>query len=268
MKRKATYQIGPATKLRRGNVGRGQTRPRAYPRPGYGSVARTRSAAVTGEMKYFDVELTTTAVALLTTTWVAGTILDPVTTINLGDAAVATPLCLFAPKVSAALNGRIGRKVKVLKIKIKGMVSIAAQSAGATGDPATKVRILVVQDMQTNAAQMTSALLMNDAGAANTTIHSFQNPNNFGRFRVLKDKNIIFGNASMTGAAAAIEQSGMKQSFSFSRKFKQPILVNFNATNGGTVADIIDNSFHVIAGTDSQGLAPSLAYYCRVCYKE
>ena len=45
---------------------------------------------------------------------------------------------------------------------------------------------MVVQDQQTNGAQMTAAQLMNDAGAADTTINSYQNPNNFGRFQVLR----------------------------------------------------------------------------------
>lgn len=237
-------------------------------RPGYGSVARARGAAVTGEMKYFDCDRTSTGIGLCTTTWVAGTIIDPGTSINLGDAAVANPLCLCVPRVSAALNGRIGRKIKVMKIKVNGTLIVAHQSATATADPATKVRVLLVQDTQTNAAQMTSAALLNDGTAADTVISSYQNPNNFGRFKVLKDKMVTFGNASMTGAALAIEQSGMKQNFKFSINFKTPVIVNFNATNGGTVADIIDNSFHILVGTDSTNLAPAVAYYSRVCYKE
>jgi hypothetical protein len=238
------------------------------PRVGFGSVARARGAAVTGEMKYFDCEKDATAISAVTTTWVAGTITDPGTTINLGDAAVATPLCLIAPKVSAALNGRIGRKIRVLKVKVHGHFVCPLQSVAATGDNPCKIRMFLVLDTQTNAAQMTSAQLLNDAGSAATTINTFQNPNNFGRFRVLKEKMFLFQNPNITGAATVIEQQGLIQAWKLSYIFKGGLMMNFNATNGGTVADIIDNSLHIICGASNTTLAPQIQYYSRVCYKE
>lgn len=239
-------------------------------RAGYGSVARARGAAVTGEMKYFDVELQTYAIPAVTSTWVAGTLADPTTTINLGDAAVATPLCLYAPKVSAALNGRIGRKIKVLKIKLNGTIFVATQGGVSTADAACKVRLMMVLDKQANATAMTGAQLMNDATSAATTIHSFQNPNNFGRFRVLKEKVFHIDDLNLTGSPTAVDviQSGRMIPFKINYTFKKPLLVNFNATNGGTVADIIDNAVHIIAGTSNAAFVPSMQYYARTCYKE
>lgn len=245
-------------------------RPAGGVRVGYGAVSRTAGAAVIGEMKYFDCEKVSTALAAVTTTWVATTLVDPSTTINLGDAAVATPGCLFAPKVSAALNGRIGRKVFVHSIKVKGQINVPVQAAQATADSATPIRILLVMDKQSNAGAMTSAQLLNDAGEARTTLESFQNPNNFGRFKVLKDKQFTLTNINMTGSPTTgdIVQSGMAFPFKMSYKFKKPLVVNFNATNGGTIADIIDNSFHMVAGVSSSALAGQITYYSRVCYKE
>jgi len=239
-------------------------------RKGYSTVARTRGAAVTGEMKYFDCNIETAALTAVTTTWPAGTMFDPSTTINLGSAAVATPLCLFAPTVGAALNARVGRKVNVHKVKVHGTVVVAAQAAQGTGDNACKVRVALVVDQQTNAAQMTGAQLYNDGTGPTTVINTFQNPNNFGRFRVLKDKMLQIGNINMAGSptTADVVQSGMKVNFKFSVNFKKPLVVHFNATNGGTVADIVDNSLHIVAGTDNSVLAPGLAYYSRVCYKD
>lgn len=242
--------------------------PALPPRRGYGSVARPRGAAVTGEMKYFDTELPATSISLVTTTWVAGCMDDPTVTINLGDAAVNTPLCLFAPKVSAALNGRIGRKVVIYKVKVRGFMNIPKQSVQATTDSATLIRTMLVLDMATNAAQMTAAQLMRDAGAADTTISSFQNPDQFGRFKVLRDKTFTFSNASVTGAATVIEQSGMVRAFKMGYRWKYGLPVHFNSTNGGTVADIIDNSLHVIDGTNDTSLAPTVQYYARVAYKD
>jgi len=247
-------------------------RQKAKPRKNYSSVARTRGAAVTGEMKYFDTSLNDSALAAVTQTWVAGTLKDPDTTINLGAAAVANPSCLCVPTVGAALNQRVGRKILVRKIKLHGTINIAAQAAQAAADSAAKIRIVLVQDCQTNAAPMTGAQLFNDANAAQptVTINSFQNPNNFGRFRVLKDKMLTISNLNLAGSPSTndVIQASVRYSFKFAVNFKKPVEVHFNATNGGTVADIVDNSFHIIAATESTPYNPTMSYYARVCYKD
>jgi len=239
------------------------------PRIGYSSVPRTRGGAVTGEMKYFDCDFTG-AISACTTTWVAGTIRDPSTTINLGDAAVANPANLCSPKVSASLNGRIGRKIKVLKIKLHGFIQVPTQATQAAADVAGFMRLMLVQDTQTNAAQMTGAQLMQDATGNNETSLSFQNPNNFGRFKVLKEKQFTVRDLNMAGSptGADLIQNGTIYPFKISVKFRKPVTVNFNAVNGGGVADIIDNSFHVVCGANNISHAPTLYYYSRVCYKE
>lgn len=239
-------------------------------RRGYSSVARTRGAAVTGEMKYFDCELTGTAITAVTTTWPNGTMMDPTTTINIGDAAVATPLALCVPKVSSALNGRQGRDINMMGVKVTGMINVPTQASQTGADLSCKIRLALVMDTQTNSAQMTAAQLYNDAGAASTTIHSFQNPNNFGRFRVLKEKVFTISDLNMVGSptAADVAQTGKVIPFKFNHKFKKPVKVRFNATNGGTVADIIDNSLHIVAGANNVSYVPALSYYSRVAYKE
>ena len=237
-------------------------------RAGYTSVARTRGAAVVGEMKYFDCDRTPNALVACTTTWPAGTLQDPGTTINLGAAAVPTPGCLFAPTVGSALNQRIGRSVLVRKIKVTGTLAIPAQAGDATLDEAMKIRLVLVQDTQTNAASMTAAQLFNDASAATTAICSYQNPNNFGRFRVLKDKILTIQDPNMVGAAGAANINGKIVNFKMNVNFKTPVKVQFNATNGGTVADIVDNSFHIICAASNISYAPTISYYSRVAYKE
>jgi len=239
-------------------------------RKGFDNVARTRGAATTGEMKYFDADYQSTALTIVTTTWPAGTSVDPLTTLNLGSAAVANPLALCVPTVGAGLNQRVGRKITIHKVKIHGTIIVPTQAAQAAADNSSKVRVILVLDQQTNAGQMTGAQLLRDGTAANTTIQSFQNPDNFGRFRVLKDKMLQVGNINLanTGAVDLFVQSGMRVNFKFAVNFKKPIVVHFNNTNGGTVADIVDNSLHMVAGVDNTALAPNLAYYSRVCYKD
>lgn len=244
---------------------------RAKRRSGYSTVARTRGWAAQGEMKYFDTELANSAVAAVTTTWGTGTRQDPSTTIDLGAAAVATPLCLFAPTVGSALNQRVGRKVYAKKIKLILNISCAAQTLQSAADALSHIRILLVQDCQTNSAQMTPATLLNDASGATTTILSKQNPNGFGRFKILRDKRLNISNLNMvndTGSTGGVVQSSYGRTIKLTYTFKKPVQVNFNATNGGTVADIVDNSFHLIIGASNTGFVPVANYYCRVAYKE
>jgi len=241
-----------------------------YARPGYGSIARARGAAVQGEMKYFDCELDETAIAVCTTTWVAGTSLDPTRTINLGSASVNTPLCLMAPTVGAALNQRIGRKVKMFKVKIRGILRTTRLNTLTQALDGQVLRYMLVMDKQTNAGQMTGAQLMNAATNALETISTFQNPNNFGRFRVLKDKYARQSQGQTTGSPTTgdVIIGGYAMPFKCSYRFKKPVEVHFNATNGGTVADIIDNSLHFLIACDDATLNSSVSYYSRVSYKE
>lgn len=221
-------------------------------------------------MKYYDTACDGLPLVTTTTTWPAGSLVDPVSSINLGAPAVANPLCLCVPTVGSALNQRIGREITIRKVKIHGRLNVAAQIAQGTADSSCIVRLALVLDTQTNSAQMTGAQLFNDALGPTSTLQAFQNPNNFGRFRVLKDKQFSFSNMNIAGSptGADLVQSGMNKHFKFSYVFPQGLKVRFNNTNGGNVADIIDNSLHIVAATDNGVMAPAVMYYSRVCYKE
>lgn len=230
------------------------------------SFSRASSAVPTkrnkAEIKYFD--SSNTNIALVASAAWAATMLDPT---GLPVAGINT---LFAPVQGNAINNRVGRKVTVWKIKIRGFLAGAQQAAQAAADPGTMCRILFVQDKQTNASQMTGAQLIGDVVNASTTLHSFQNPDQFGRFRVLKDKMIFLQNANLTGSPTAADciQQGLIKPFKMSFRFKKGIDVHFNATNGGTIADIIDNSFHLVGNSNSVAVAPTLQYACRVSYSD
>lgn len=247
---------------RRRDTGSGVTkRPKkkAKTRKGYSSVARTRGAAVIGEMKYIDISANVTAIPA-SANW-AGTNMDNTTT-----------LCLHGiPAVGAALNQRIGKKIKVLKLKIHGAVLTPGLAASGAPLDACLIRLIIFQDMQTNATQATGPQLMTNLGLASFNPLSFQNTDNFGRFRVLKDKFITLQDPNFGFDVAAgtnrIDQ-GLIKYFKCNLKFKKPIEIQFNSTNGGTVADIVNNSFHIVATCNNDELGPNLYWTCRMCYKE
>jgi len=184
------------------------------------------------------------------------------------EANPTTVNTLFAPVQGNGINQRIGRRVEVHGIKIRGHIQCGAQTNETGADVPSIVRLILVQDMQTNATQMQGEQLMENTSAAPTNVHSFQSTNNFGRFRVLRDMKMVFGNPSVVYDGTNIEQSGVTKCFKINIKFKKPVKVHFNAVDGGTIADIVDNSFHILATANTIQMAPILTYLSRVSYKD
>jgi len=225
----------------------------AQRRKGYSSVPRTRGGAVMGEMKYFDTRLAATAIPSVAA-W-TGTEFDP-----------TTYLTLCVPVVGAAINQRIGRSIKIVKIRVRGQIRTEKKDE-ATGQNASQIRLALVQDMQTNATQAQGEQVFTATTTANEAPLAMQNIDSFGRFRVLKDQTFNIGNPSAITSAGA-EVNGLVTSFKWNVTFSTPVEVRFNATNGGTIADIVDNSFHIMANANGIELAPTICYVARVCYKE
>lgn len=214
--------------------------------------------AKAGEMKYFDTFLSGATIAE-STDW-TGTELDP-----------ATLNTLFAPAEGAAINQRIGRKVNVHKIKLRGIIIPQTLSDQADFVTVPSVRLMLVQDQQTNTAQMQGEQVMAAPGAATValTACTYQNLANLGRFRVLKDQTFR-SPAPSGGTDGTNTNSLVPQSipFKWNINFKKPVTVHFNAANGGTVADIVDHSWHVLGQKTGTEFGHTVSYQVRFCYKE
>lgn len=208
------------------------------------------SLAVT-ERKYDTLTLGATALVASLSDWTA-TEFDP------------TANSLFAPVQGDDFNQRDGRKVAVLAIKIRGLVNVPDASDLTASRSGTKVRIIVYQDKQTNGAQAQGEDVMQSV--ANNALQTFQNPANFGRFRVLKDMvmNLVPGGVTYDGTN--IEQFGRTYSFKINIRFRKPVIVHYNSTTTATITAIVDNSFHLIANTNSIELAPTIQYVVRTTF--
>lgn len=220
-------------------------------RPNLNSAPRTNTALVavrspggqvTAEDGYFDTERSATAVPNVAASW-TGTEMDPNT---------SAMLCLFAPVQGDDISNRRARKVFVKKIRISGQLGFSAQSAQAAGSTAPIIRILVYQDKQTNGAQVSPATLMG-SGNGSDAVHMFQSTAGFGRFKMLKDKTYVMNPLTLAsfGGANSFATSAVQKEFSIT--VKPNCWVNYNATNGGTVADVIDNSFHLAVNCSQTG---------------
>lgn len=207
-------------------------------------------AALEGDMKYHDAYKALTALTA-STDW-TNTEYTP-----------SNGICIPAP--GSTISQRTGRHVYLYKIKIRGTITTIPTGFGVTDDP-TKMRIILVQDTQTNAAAMQGEDLMDSPGTtALEAVDSFQSLTNLGRFRVLKDKNIIIQNPNYLDAS----NPGGKQmaQFKFTYKPKSPIKITFNANSAGSIGDVVDNSFHVLANCSDVDLVPRIEFVSRASFK-
>lgn len=210
-----------------------------------------KTAAPAGEMKYFD--STKAATNLVAAADWTGAELDP----NTG---------MFAPTVGATINQRIGRKVYAKSLRIRGIIGTNPATTGAAYPPC-QVRLLLVQDTQTNAAQLNSEDVMQAPATATAlaATNSRQALTQLGRYRVLKDKVFILQDPNFVSSSVA--GAPLLRPFKFNIDLKDQI-VTFNSTNGGTIADVVDNSWHIIAIASDIGMVPFIQYEARVSFKE
>lgn len=249
--RTRTMKGSTSKKNRRSSGRKWKKAPRT--RRGYQSVARTRGGAVTGEMKHFN--LSNSVLLVASPTWV-GTGLDP-----------AIQGCLFCPQQGSADSQRIGKAVKLMSLKMRGNAFFpATQDNTGYAKTASNCRFLLVQDMQANSSNIDGQAVMSGAASTDLVVHSFQKIDNFGRFRVLKDFMVQLQNPNESDLGKGNCEVG--KNFKFTVKFKGGLDVRFNNTNGGSFADIIDNSFHFIGVTTSTNLQPQVDWNCRACFKE
>lgn len=217
---------------------------------------------LTAETKYFDTERTVNNISSLASgiTW-SGAAVNP-TTIN----------CLCAPTQGSGFNNREGRKICVMAIRIKAMWSWSGIDFNnvLNGDIG---RMVLYIDKQNNgqASSNPADVIQSGTAATDPTLMEFRNPANFGRFIILKDKIITrpgWNTAPKPGSATNNWSYGNITKVKWDIVLKNPLIMHFNATNGGTCADIVDNSIF-LAAADFNGLvANQLFYKCRVAFKD
>jgi len=216
------------------------------------------NARAVTERKYFETERSLLGLSNVTTAW-TGTELDP-----------ATTLSFFSPIQGNDIINRIGRKCQILAWKVRGFINTIPVEGATTGHAAALARLIFFIDNQTNAAQAQGEEVITSNQAQGTPaepgICMYQNKNNFGRFRILKDKMFRIQDPNLGSTGANYDSNGLIIPFKCNFKFKRPITVHFNQTNGGTIADIINSSLHLIGGQNTVDLQSSVSYKSRVTF--
>lgn len=216
-------------------------------------VPRTLGNAMAAtENKYFDISVTH-SITTPTSAWSVNERADP-----------PAHRSLFGPVTGDDIFNREARKVVIKSIRIRGHISVSAQSAQTAADNATYIRLLLVLDKQTNGTQMDPGNLLSSGSAPN--IDSMTSTASFGRYQILRDKRMTIGQPNMVWNGATIFQGGAVKTFKLKYNWPNGLTVHFNATNSGDIPDIIDNSLHLVAGCTNLALAPQLLYQSRVVF--
>jgi len=208
------------------------------------------------ETKYFDAYRTSNAIDTADTDWTNAEN-DP-----------ATLNCLFAPVQGDDFNNRQARQVSVFKIMIRGAITAPAEANQGAANDFSRCRVVIYMDKQSNGTQSQGEDVLAAGASTGDALDMFQNPANFGRFKVLKDKLFNISDTNMTYDGTNVEVNGTVRSFKWIFKFRKPIIVHYNATNGGTIADVVDNSFHLIVKQQGGSVTPSIRYRVRTYFKD
>jgi len=161
---------------------------------------------------------------------------------------------LHLPALGTDYNQRIGRKTLIKKYYIRGraQTEASAQSAATTiTTVALQARAIVLIDKQPNGLAPATTDLLVSADPA-----SQLNLNNRDRFKILADRTYEFdpyANNSGVGGSSMSNQIKKVKLFKKWRRGKG-IETIFNATNGGTIADINSGALYLfLLGSSAAG---------------
>jgi len=198
--------------------------------PYYGTRRRRNTSTRAVEMKYFDKLDQRSYVAQNPTSVGAG----------------AGVVCLFTPQLGTDATSRIGRKVVVRKLFIRGRMFPRRLQYHVSGDPPVaellygysepqQCRIVILWDMQPNGTVPLYTDVFTD-GQPQAQL----NLNYRDRFSIVKDKVISFDAVTalpgITAQTPILEFNTTISNVKIFKKFKKEVI--FNGSNGGTYADI------------------------------
>jgi len=157
---------------------------------------------------------------------------------------------------------RDGRQCILKSVLVQGMVEVAAQLNQTAAHPSTIVFIALVLDTQTNGAQLNSEdVYTNPSGTVQTLPFVFRNLQFISRFQILATRRISISRPTLTWDGTNMEMGGLSVPFIIYKKLN--ITVNFSNTSA-VIANVTDNSLHVVAFSSSSSLVPRLVYNSRV----
>ncbi len=220
------------------------------PRTG-GSRANNRTGGFMGiELKFYDTSLS--ASALTAPGDATGGEHDPSATVLLNTVVQGT-----------GEEQRDGKQIVMKSVGIRGHINVPVQANQTATDVAPVVLVALVLDTQTNGATIASEnVFKNKSASGSQATNVFRNLQFSKRFRVLKRVLLTLEQPTIVWDGTNLEQGGYNTPFEIFANLKDQ-LVNYSSTTE-TVANITDNSLHVIAYCNSNSSAPTISYNARL----
>jgi len=159
---------------------------------------------------------------------------------------------------------RDGKRIVIKSVQVTGLIHTSELELQAGPPASTKVFFALVLDTQSNAAQCTSeTIFKNTAAAASGAVSPLRNLLYAARFKVLKSELVDLDCLTTSHVAAdAFAMPGKGYVFNWYLPMDLP--VNFNAGTTASIANVIDNSLHMVAFTNTNVLLPRITYNARI----
>lgn len=142
-------------------------------------------------------------------------------------------------------SNRDGRKVTLKSIHINGNVT------RTSGTNSSRVRLLLVHDSQTNGSALSPEdVLLIPTSATALATYAFRNLQHTSRFKVLYDKTFTLTPSLGFDGVSAVSNTP-EVNFKINKKLNMPVTYKDTSAD---VANITDNSLHLMCVTDSTGV--------------
>lgn len=199
-----------------------------------------RALPNSSETKYNDCEVS----GAITANWVFLTQVS-ISPTSASPVNLANTNSLVAIAQGTTQNSRIGNKMTVYRVRVQGQLSMNATTSAIS---ASYARIVLVLDTQANGTMAAASDVFESTAAGVTNLFAFQNMDNVGRFRVLKDKRFKIEVPSYS----ASDPDGAVTPVKLSHKLKDcPIM--FSSTTGA-VSEIRSNNLFLLWASPTAGV--------------
>ncbi len=202
------------------------------------------------ELKFYD--QTNVADNVVTTANGSGMEVDPSATVLLNTVTQGN-----------GESQRLGRKMTMKSIYVCGVINIAAVADQTVPEDVPHIAIWLVLDKQTNGATLNSEdVFSNLSGDLRGGTSLLRNLQFSTRFTVLAKASFTMPVSSISGDSTNFDSPGISRQFKLFANLKN-MNVLFSGTTE-TVANIIDNSLHMVASCTSTTMGPTITYNSRL----
>jgi len=177
------------------------------------------------------------------------------------DPTVVASGCIGCPAQGDGASARDGRSYVIKSIVVEGEIRVPSQANQTAADVATVVHLALVQDTQTNGVTIVSEQVFSvPSAAAQASPYPQRNLSYIKRYKVHDWTRLTLPQPHMVWDGTNIEQGGY--AIPFKLEYRGACKVVCSGTTQD-VAQVQDNSFHVVGICSNTGTAPVIYYNAR-----